>query len=606
MDHKYKGFSQGAPFFMSSKSQSSPAGASIFISLPPNFNYNPMKLKSLLLLVLTIAAVHLFSQAPKSQRLVLVEEFTQASCGYCPPSNVTIHNMVTANPEKLTALNYHVSWPGYDPMYLHNTEDPSARVSYYGVSGVPHSVLDGNYFSGSPTGWNINTVNARYAMPSPCEIEIQHQLNASQDTINLVMLIKASAAMSGSPLIGHLAVIEKHIHYNSAPGSNGEKDFYNVLKKLLPTFAGTTLPAMVAGDYYVIEDNWKLANVFTAGELAAIGFVQNNQTKEIYQAANSSENTVTPLYSNDAALLEVSNLAPANCFGMVEPVVTIRNNGQASLTQTSIKYTVNGAAPMTYDYTGNLGIFEKAKLVLPAYNFEVDDTNILKIWSENPNGVTDEYPKNDTLSITIPRGYKAIPKVVVQVKTDKAPTEFTWEIRDEAGAVVESGGPYPNQLTIYKDTVDLPLNTCYTFHALDAGGNGLCCDNGIGFVKLYDASGANFFVANKFGSEAYTQFFVDSYVGIDAPGFNHDLLSVHPNPASDMLYLDLALRAASDVKLAISDVSGKICYETEFSGLTIGNHDLSLETSGLANGYYFLRIETNRDVIVRKILIYRN
>ena len=565
-----------------------------------------MKLKSLLLFVFTVAAIHVFSQAPKSQRMVLLEEFTQASCGPCASQNPWIHSLLTANPTKITSINYHVSWPGYDPMYLHNTEDPSARVSYYGVSGVPHSVLDGNYFSGFPTGWNINTVNARYAMPSPCEIEIQHQLNAAQDTINLVMLIKATATISGAPIVGQLAVIEKHIHYNSAPGSNGEKDFYNVLKKMLPTFAGTTLPTMVAGDYFVIEESWKHTNVFTVSELAAIGFVQNNQTKEIYQTANSSTNTVTPLYSNDAALLEVTNLAPANCFGMVEPVVTIRNNGQSPLTQTSIKYKVNGSAPMTYDYTGNLGVFEKAKLTLPAYNFDVEDNNVLMIWSENPNGVTDEYPKNDTLKITIPRGYKAVPKVVVQVKTDKAPAEFTWEIRDEAGNLIENGGPYPNQLTIYKDTVDLPINTCYTFHAYDAGGNGLCCDNGIGFVKLYDASGANFFIANKFGAEAYTQFHVDSYVGVDTPKSNHDLLSVHPNPASDMLYLDLALRATSDVRLSITDISGKICYETDFSSLSSGNHDLSLETSGLVNGIYFLRIETSRDVIVRKIAISRN
>lgn len=134
--------------------------------------------------ILVVSITMVYGQAPKSQRLVLLEEFTQASCGPCASQNPWIHNLLTSNPEKVTSINYHVSWPGYDPMYLHNTEDPSARVSYYGVTGVPHSVLDGNYFSGFPTGWNINTVNARYAMPSPCEIEIKHTLNSTQDTLH--------------------------------------------------------------------------------------------------------------------------------------------------------------------------------------------------------------------------------------------------------------------------------------------------------------------------------------------------------------------------------------------------------------------------------------
>lgn len=554
--------------------------------------------------ILVVSITMVYGQAPKSQRLVLLEEFTQASCGPCASQNPWIHNLLTSNPEKVTSINYHVSWPGYDPMYLHNTEDPSARVSYYGVTGVPHSVLDGNYFSGFPTGWNINTVNARYAMPSPCEIEIKHTLNSTQDTLHLLMLIKATATMTGSPMIGHLAVIEKHMHYNSAPGSNGEKDFYNVLKKMLPGFAGTTLPTMESGDYYVIEGDWKLANVFTPSELAAIGFVQNNQTKEVYQAANSKTDDVTPLYSNDAEILLIENLAPANCFGMVEPVVTLRNNGQNSLSQTIVKYQVNDGTPMVYNYTGNLGVFKKSILTLPAYNFDLEENNVLKVWSEMPNGSADEYPENDTLTVVIPMGFKAVPDIIVQVKTDKSPADFTWEIRDVNGDVVEQGGPYPNQSSLYKDTIQLPINTCYTFHALDAGGNGLCCDNGIGFVKLFDSEGHNFFVANKFGYESFTQFYVDSYVGI-ANRSVEPSLSVHPNPASDFLSIDLSLKSASNVIQIISDLTGKEIFKSSYGNLNAGNHDLSLDVSGLPNGIYLLRMQTDNGVLVKKVFIQR-
>ncbi|PKP15385.1 MAG: hypothetical protein CVU06_16670 [Bacteroidetes bacterium HGW-Bacteroidetes-22] len=299
----------------------------------------------------------------------------------------------------------------------------------------------------------------------------------------------------------------------------------------------------------------------------------------------------------------MDNLSPANCFGVVEPVIVIRNNGQNALSQTTIKYSVNNGDPMIYPFTGNLGLFDKATIDLPAYNFGVEENNILKIWSESPNGVADEYPKNDTITVVIPQGYRGVPNIVVQVKTDKAPAEFTWEIRDEAGNVVEEGGPYPNQNTIYKDTVEIPINTCYTFHAIDAGGNGLCCDNGIGFVKLYDATGANFFVANKFGSEASTQFWVDSYIGVESGAVLHDKISVYPNPASEMLFISLSLKKDADVEMSITDLSGKKVYETGFGRLSTGDHDLTLETSGLTNGMYMVRISTGREVVVRRIMI---
>lgn len=50
--------------------------------------------------------------------------------------------------------------------------------------------------------------------------------------------------MSGSQLVAHNVVIEKHIHFNTAPGTNGEKDFYNVMKKMLPGSGAPACPLL--------------------------------------------------------------------------------------------------------------------------------------------------------------------------------------------------------------------------------------------------------------------------------------------------------------------------------------------------------------------------
>jgi len=133
----------------------------------------------------------------QSQRLVLLEHFTQASCGPCATYNPSIHSLLVANPDKITSINYHTSWPGYDPMYNHNTVDNAARTSFYNVSSVPNSVLDGNFYNGHPGGWNIATVNERYAVPSPCNLFTYQRLSPTQDTLFVTMVVEASAAMTG-------------------------------------------------------------------------------------------------------------------------------------------------------------------------------------------------------------------------------------------------------------------------------------------------------------------------------------------------------------------------------------------------------------------------
>ena len=150
----------------------------------------------------------------QSQRLVLLEHFTQASCGPCATYNPSIHTLLTANPDMITSIMYHTSWPGYDPMYNHNTVENGARTGYYGVNSVPNSVLDGNVYNGHPNGWNIGTVNARYAVTSPVELSMYHELSADQSTLTVTMMIYATEDIAAG-MKAHMAVIEKHIHFMS-------------------------------------------------------------------------------------------------------------------------------------------------------------------------------------------------------------------------------------------------------------------------------------------------------------------------------------------------------------------------------------------------------
>ncbi|HNW76767.1 MAG TPA: T9SS type A sorting domain-containing protein [Bacteroidales bacterium] len=557
-------------------------------------------MKRLLLICLcSFAVVSLYSQ---SQRLVLLEEFTQASCGPCASINPTIENLLNQNPEKITSVFYHTSWPGYDPMNLQNPTEVASRVSYYGVTYVPWSVLDGNYYSGSASGWNINTVNTRYAVPSPFTMSLQHQLNAAEDSIFVTMVAQATMAVSGN-MTAHNAVIEKNIHFNSPPGSNGEKDFRNVMKKMLPSKDGTSLPSsMAVGDYIIVQEGWKLANVYDKTQLAAVAFVQNKTTKEIHQSVNSSTSPVVLPYANDLQMMDVADFSPTNCSGTLAPRITIRNNGNNTVTSFSVKYRINDEPEMVYSWTGSISSLQKAVIDLPAYTFTPVAENILKVYATDPNAVPDEYMKNDTLTYTIDAAPVTSNQIFVYVKTDNTPQENTWDIRNSSGTIIATGGPYANATTLYKDTVDLPSYDCYTFTIYDAGGNGLCCVNGSGLYFLVDNQNTAIITGNSFGTEEFCEFSYTEPQGIPTLK-SAGSLTVAPNPSSGNGRAILELNDPSEVSAMLLNPLGKIVKNYHPGLLFPGEQSFSLESEDLAPGMYLLRVMVGKQVMSAKVSI---
>jgi hypothetical protein len=555
-----------------------------------------MKKLALLSLLITLVS---FGYA-QSQRMVMLEHFTQASCGPCATANPTIHSRLTANADKMTSINYHVSWPGYDPMYLHNTEDVNARVSYYGVSGfgVPYSVIDGNVYTGHPNGWtgNMSIVTNRYAVPSPFTLSINQRLSATNDTIFVTMLVEATSDVTG-PITAYMGVIEKHIHFNTAPGSNGEKDFYNVFKKMLPSKTGISLPTpMHTGEYAIIESYWVLANVYTLSELSVVSFIQNPTTKEIYQSGNLQLAPITAVYDADVEATKMPNSLDRYCNSSIAPLLDIRNNGNNDLTNLSIKYQINNEEIHTYQWNGNLAFLDKAQLELPEITYTMQDTNVLKIYVDQVNQGLDEYTKNDTLVQQFYSAHKVGRNLQLKLRTDNAPAEVTWEIKNSNGETVVSGGPYSEVMTLITENITIDNDDCYDFFIHDAAGNGLCCGNGAGFFRLAPASG-NPIIAQgtQFGSEVWAQFEVFT-VGTENLSLSADL-KVYPNPASNNFIVEVP-GTNSSYNISVLNQTGQKVFESNGSA-----SKLEINTNNWSNGLYIVRVESKDGIRLSKINI---
>ena len=557
-----------------------------------------MKKNYLIIITLVALSVSLFAQ---SQRLVLFEEFTQASCAPCASANPAFNALLNANASKCTAIKYQTSWPGYDPMNQHNPAEVASRVSYYSVSGVPDVVMDGNAYHGSPQGVTQSKINTEYAKTSPFELYINQQLSPANDSIYVTMLGKATEAVSGS-MVAQCVVIEKHIHFNSAPGSNGEKDFYSVMKKMLPSASGSALPtSFEPGEYFVLQFAWKLANVYDINELSVVGFVQNTQTKAVLQAAKTTDTPITGLFGNDLTVMNSGKLLAAYCDPFLAPVFVLQNNGSLPLTTAEIKYTINNGPELTYLWTGNLGFLKKTTISLPEAEYIVQPSNVLKIYGVSTNGMVDEYPKNDTVAYPFIAAPTIGSQVTVYVKTDKKPEETTWFIKDMEGNTLASGGPYTEQLHVYTTVIDLAYGTCYEFSIFDEGGNGLCCVNGSGFYKVFNGN-ITISQANTFGSTIVNQFYSLSGVGTevapDAAAF-----SVYPNPVWQKANISFTNAAKEQVTVHVYNMQGAVVLSLPVKEYTSGRHEIELDCSKLSPGVYSIRITAGSKVFNEKITV---
>lgn len=237
--------------------------------------------------------------ATAQQRIVLIEQFTNSGCPPCASSTPPVLQYVNNNPATVVAVAYHTSFPYNDSMYFENPAESNARVNLYSVVSVPHTVLDGNQFSGSSSSFlpgMATAITSRAAVPAPYTISS----TGAQITGNTLQGAFVFTSLQGSnatdSLIAHIVVIEKEVQksaYLASPGNNTETVYQYVMRKMLPGSQGTPLLNRQLNGMDTIAFTWNMQNIKSIAEVRVVAFVQNVNTKEIYQAAMSDPNDIT-------------------------------------------------------------------------------------------------------------------------------------------------------------------------------------------------------------------------------------------------------------------------------------------------------------------------
>lgn len=281
-------------------------------------------LRTLCVVALLLPATFMLLEA-QSPRVVVFEELSNASCGPCAAQNPTYHAFITEQlPARVLPLSFRSRYPGRDVMNAANATMHDGRVAYYGSPGVPHVRMNGKFAPPSP-GWYDGgaadtMAQSKYlaAIPAMSPISVSVVETRNGPTVDVVVSVTSVEAVSNAKL--QVVVAEAH-HYYASAGTNGEKDFYNVARQMLPGVDGTAL-TLAAGEsrsfnfqYTMDATNWNSDQIYVAA------FVQDNSSKEILQAAASSFRPMLSMDVTTAPVVVKNESTPSEWIGAVRTSV---------------------------------------------------------------------------------------------------------------------------------------------------------------------------------------------------------------------------------------------------------------------------------------------
>jgi hypothetical protein len=361
------------------------------------------------------------------QRTILYEEFTGENCAPCASTNpglTTFIHQAGYFPTKVLMIRFQSpipSAPGAGSLYQDNVPEVTSRLSYYSVPFAPYARFngielaepvsqgtgsDGHAYWIEDAADYPNIVVDSSAANSPFSLSVSHALTASFDSVIITAVVTAAQnynAITSGSLKLQIALEEAAIHFATAPGSNGEKDFYDVMRKMIPSVSGTALNnSWTTSATQTVTLKAKIPTyLHDKGQMAFVAFIQDNGSKRVHQAAYSqAQSLIVDAGIPTATLTPVSHA----CNDTLSLGMTLVNHGMHTVTTCTAGYKLDNNPVQIQTWTGSLATGQTSVLSFPTFTASPGSHNLL-CYSSNPNDSLDMQSTNDTFRI---RFYVAI------------------------------------------------------------------------------------------------------------------------------------------------------------------------------------------------------
>ncbi len=349
-----------------------------------------------------------------AQKLALAEEFSGENCGPCAALNPAFMALInaTGNDSKVLLLKYQSPIPSAGPIYNVNTVFTDNRMDYYSINSAPSWKLNGKIVGSG----NINTasqtvINSAAAEITPFTMTVSNPTySADGQTFTATVTVTATSATTANNTKLRVALAEE-LNYTTAPGSNGETHFENVVRQMYPGPDGQNLDAAWTSGQtrtYTITGAIPSYVSPTAPKRFLAAFIQKDDaTKEVLQAAKTANITIQ-IPQADVALTalntNVSNLVCQVPYTLTGATTTIKNTGSSPLTSAKIYYKLASASTWTEkNWIGTVAPGQTQVVTLDPINITTAGQIQIIDSVGMPNGKTDlnTYDNNGSAVLTI-------------------------------------------------------------------------------------------------------------------------------------------------------------------------------------------------------------
>lgn len=311
------------------------------------------------------------SAVAQTPRLSLYEEFTGETCPPCASTNPGLNALLAlpTNTAKCVALKWQVPIPSApsNAWSLYQTNKAEIDWRYrstaaggygYGINSAPSGKMDGQNVtvfgasSNHPANLTSNHIAAAQSNTSAFSVTMSRAWDASGSAVDVTVTIQATAPFTAvGPLVFRTVMVEKLIQFSVQPGTNGEKDFEDVVIKSFPTLQNGVAMASswTVGQTQTITLNCPIPSYCRKkSEIDMVGFIQDDGNFKVAQAVRSGKQPLT----NDVMALNAE--IGVVCTPTLAPVANIKNEGLNPVTAVTVVAYVNSVASGTTTWTGNL------------------------------------------------------------------------------------------------------------------------------------------------------------------------------------------------------------------------------------------------------------
>lgn len=558
-------------------------------------------------LAYTLPAQTIVSTEPENRDAVL-EEFTGRNCGYCPDGHVIAENLKTQHGDDFWIINIHAG--GFSPSSFPNLNTPhgAAINNYFGVSSYPNGTINRhNWGQGVIIGRNTwaGATGSALADPAYCNVGV----NARIDPVTRVVTADVEVYYTdNSPVTSNyinVAVLGNGIIGYQSGGGNDYVHNHFLIEMINENGPwGDEITTTTTGSLYSHTFTWTLPATMPLSNgpeldpetLEIVAFVTETDHADVINADGGAIVPIMP-YEDDAFLKEVI-FEERNCYRTVVPSVTVMNGGNNDLTAFDVEYSVNGGEIETYSWTGSVFTLDEVTFELPEIEYNVQAENTINVEVVFPD---DENSENNTGSKAFDKAPISDESVVLHLEDGLAVVQLSWELKNSAGTVVQSGGNYTINQVVNK-SMTLDDEECYTLYLYDSNGDGFSS----GYLSITDSeSNEVVYISGSFEEQTHSIFMTSDLTTISV----NDLVSasnnfsVYPNPTNDDFSIYFKADEATDVTVKINDITGRNVYSNEMGNFSQGGHVIEMENLNLGNGLYFVSVETSANTFVQKIQI---